>query len=118
MKTLAIIAVVALTLAAGIGGYEIARHHESAGNERPIAFADAQEIIGAYNREPGSEAHLVWVGRVAPHIWRFRVKVNGTHRFGCEQVNVKQFWHGQGTAFHGFGKVDDRLCPSSAGASG
>jgi hypothetical protein len=47
---------------------------------------------------------------VAPGSWRFRVKVNGKNRYGCGQVNVKQFWHGQGTSFHGYGPIDVAQC--------
>jgi hypothetical protein len=110
-----IVGVAVVAIAAGFGGYEIGRHNGS-GDERQLAVADAQEIIGAYNREFPAKYHLVWVGKAAPHIWRFRAKRNGQKHFVCEQVNVKQFWHGEGTHFHGFGPVDHKLCPPSAGA--
>jgi hypothetical protein len=111
-----IVGVVVVAAASALGGYAIGRHNDSEGSERQTAAADAQEIIGAYNREDGPDAHLVWIGKAAPRIWRFRVKFNGKNEYRCEQVNLKQFWHGQGTDFHGTGRVDSRLCPASAGA--
>ena len=78
-----------------------------------MAVADAQEIVGAYNADSssgGSTTHLVWVRKVAPGIWRFRVKANGKNQYGCGQDNVKQFWHGQGTDFHGYGPIDRAQC--------
>lgn len=110
-----LVGVVVIVAASGLGGYVIGRHNDS-GSERQTAVADAQEIIGALNREGDQQAHLVWIGKAAPHIWRFRVKVNGKRRFFCLQVNVKQFWHGQGNSFHGFGRIDELQCPPSAGA--
>ena len=97
-------------------GRKLGRHNDSGGSERQTANADAQEIIGAFNREDGPDVHLVWIGKAAPHIWRFRVKFNGKNEYRCDQVDLKQFWHGQGSTFHGIGSIDDRQCPSSAGA--
>jgi hypothetical protein len=116
VKVAVIVGVAIVAAASAFGGYAIGRHSDSDGSEQKTAVADAQEIIGAYNRGAGENAHLVWVGKTAPHIWRLRVKFDGKKRFGCEQVNLKQFWHGQGTDFHGFGPIDARQCPPWAGA--
>jgi hypothetical protein len=117
MKAVALVAgVIVVAVASGLGGYAIGRHGGGDSAERQTANADAQEIIGAYNREVGPDAHLVWIGKAAPHIWRFRVKFNGKKLYRCEQVNLKQFWHGEGAQFHGFGRVDAELCLPSAGA--
>jgi hypothetical protein len=110
-----IVGMVVIAAAAALGGYAVGRHHNE-GSERQRATAYAQEVIGAANDQGGVQGHLVWVGKVAPGIWRFRVKGNGVNRYGCHQIILKQFWHGQGTAFHGTGHVDLRLCRPSAGA--
>jgi hypothetical protein len=117
VAALLVVAVVLVAVASGLGGYALGRHSQGDGSERQTAMADALEIIGAYNLNgSGQEYHLVWIGKAAPNVWRFRVKENGKKHFGCVQVNVKQFWHGQGTDFHGFGNVDSRQCPPWAGA--
>jgi hypothetical protein len=108
--------VVLVAAASAVGGYALGRHTNSDGSERQKAVAYAQEIMGAYNAEGGTQGHVVWVGKVAPGIWRFRMKANGKKRYACHQVILKQFWHGQATAFHGTGLVDSRLCPPWAGA--
>jgi hypothetical protein len=115
MRVAAIIGgVIVIAAASAIGGYALGRHNNS-GSERQRATAYAQEIMGAYNAEGGSvQGHVVWVGKVAPGIWRFRMKANGKKRYACHQVILKQFWHGQGTDFHGTGRVDSGLCPPSA----
>jgi hypothetical protein len=96
---------------AGGGAYLLGRHSHSDGSGRQTAVADALEIVGAYNRNGSGKAwHIVWVRKAAPGIWRFLVKQNGKNLYGCEQVTPRQFWHGQGTAFHGFGNVDIRQC--------
>jgi hypothetical protein len=107
--------VVVIAAASAVGGYELGRHRNG-GSERQRATAYAQGIIGAANDARGGvPGHLVWIGKAALGIWRFRVKANGEKRYGCHQIILKQFWHGQGTAFHGTGHVDSRLCPPSAG---
>lgn len=113
---LAVAAMIVVAVASALGGYAVGRHRHDDKSERQTALADAQEIIGAYNHESRGKFHLVWVGKAAPHIWRFRATRNGQKRFACEQVNVKQFWHGEGTHFHGFGPIDHSLCPPLAGA--
>jgi hypothetical protein len=117
MRVAAIIGgVVVIAAVSAFGGYALGRHNNG-GSERQRATAHAQEIIGAANDErDGVLGHLVWIGEAAPGIWRFRVKANGEKRYGCHQIILKQFWHGQGTAFHGTGHVDSRLCPPSAGS--
>jgi hypothetical protein len=106
--------VVVIAAASAIGGYALGRHNNS-GSERQKATAYAQEIIGAANDErAGVQGHLVWIGEAAPGVWRFRVKADGENRYGCHQIILKQFWHGQGTAFHGTGHIDSRLCLPSA----
>jgi hypothetical protein len=101
---------VVIAAAAGVG-YEFGRHSHSNGSERQTAVADALEIVGAYNSNgSGQEFHIVWVRKAAPGIWRFLAKENGKSKYACVQVTPRQFWHGQGTAFHGFGNVDIRQC--------
>lgn len=107
--------VVVIAAASAVGGYALGRHNGGGGSERQQAVAYAQEIMVAY-AEGGVQGHVVWVGKVAPGIWRFRMKANGKKRYACHQVILKQFWHGQGTDFHGTGRVDSRLCPPWAGA--
>jgi hypothetical protein len=117
VKAVVLIAVVVVVaVAAGLGGYALGRRSNGDGSERQRAAAYAQEIIGAANDQGGVQGHLVWIGKAAPGIWRFRVKANGEKRYACHQIILKQFWHGQGTAFHGTGHVDSRLCPPWAGA--
>jgi hypothetical protein len=109
-------AVVVVAVASALGGYAVGTHNHGDKAERQTALADALEVLGAYNTNgSGRQYHLVWLGKAAPHIWRFRAKENGKKNFACLQTNVEQFWHGQGTSFHGFGNVDDRQCPPWAG---
>jgi hypothetical protein len=108
-------ALVLVAVVAALAGYLAGRHHRGDGGDRQLAAADAQEVIGAYNvNGSGREYHLVWLGKVAPHIWRFQAKENGKINYACVQLNLSQYWHGQGTSFHGVGVgVDGRLCPRS-----
>jgi hypothetical protein len=103
-----------LILAAALGGFAIytfGYSHSGGESQRQIAVADALEVIGAYNiNGSGHEFHVVWVRKAAPGIWRFLAKENGKINYACVQVTPRQFWHGQGTAFHGVGNVDIRLC--------
>jgi hypothetical protein len=106
---------IVIAAACAVGGFALGRHTKGDGSERQRAVAYAQEIIGAANdQRDGVQGHLVWIGKAAPGIWRFRVKANGENRYGCHQIILKQFWHGQGTAFHGTGHVDSRLCTPRA----
>jgi hypothetical protein len=118
MRVAAIIGgMVVIAAASAFGGYALGRRNDGDASERQRAAAYAQEIMGAYNAEGDSlQGHVVWVGKVAPGIWRFRMKANGKKRYACHQIILKQFWHGQGTDFHGTGRIDSRLCPPWAGA--
>jgi AAA ATPase domain len=106
---------VAAAVGAGEGGaqpeetsWAFRKLFEALAGERPLLL-----VIGP---EPNQRrVHLVWIGKVAPHVWRFRVKENGRKIYGCWQVNTNQFWHGQERSFHGFGPVDGRACPPWAG---
>jgi hypothetical protein len=107
----AVIAGLVVIAGAGGGGYLLGRHSHRDGSQRQTAVADALEVIGAYNiNGSGAEFHLVWVRQAAPGIWRFLAKENGKNNYACVQVTPRQFWHGQGTAFHGVGNVDIRRC--------
>jgi hypothetical protein len=89
-------------------GFLLGRYvHRGTGSEKPVAIADAQEVVAAYNNNGnGQQTHIVGWQKIAPGLWRFGLKENGRQHFGCLQIHVRQFWHGQGTDFHGVGRVN------------